>query len=251
METRTLSVLVVDDEQSVALVFERLFKRLGYVVEAVDTGAAGLERVRHGEFDVYLIDKNLPDVSGLVVAKAARERSPSGVILLVTGYASIGSASELVGIADDYVSKPFELEHVRDTVAALLERRRAVSASTGTAPVAFAGGSKKVHVLVDSPNDEKSLVDALARLDARVTVGHDLPEAPPDLFVLSGPFASFEVRKRVWAWQARSAVRVVMLVDVSSVSDAMAAVALKVAFRITRPLDANALSVLARALEEG
>jgi CheY-like chemotaxis protein len=250
METRPLSVLVVDDEQSVALVFERLFKRLGYTVEAVDTGAAGLERIRHGEFDVYLIDKNLPDVSGLVVARAARERSPLGVILLVTGYASIGSASELVGIADDYVSKPFELEHVRDTVAALLERRRAV-VTPATAPVAFAGGSKSVHVLVDSPNDEKALVDALAKLDARVTVGHELPQAAPALFVLSGPFATFEVRKRVWAWQAQGGVRVVMLVDVSSVSDAMAAVSLKVAFRITRPLDSNALSVLARALEGG
>ena len=117
-------MLVVDDERSVVLVFERLFGKLGYRVVSAATALAGLERLRQETFEVFLIDKNLPDVSGLVVAKAARECAPQAVILLVTGYPSVGSAADLVGVVDACVSKPFELEQVRDTVAALLARRR-------------------------------------------------------------------------------------------------------------------------------
>lgn len=243
-----VSVLVIDDEQSVALVCERLFKKQGYDVETVATGAAGLERVRNGSFDVYIIDKNLPDMSGLAVAKAARERSPNGVILMVTGYASVGSAAELVGIADDYVSKPFELEHLRDTVSTLLQQRVSTVRPGPRSVIIAAGQGKQAHVLVEANADEAVLVEALSRLGARVTVGAEWPDQAPEVLVLSGTLADFETRKRVWRWQTAGPVCVVMLVDVASVSDAMAAVALKASFRITRPLDANAHAVLARAM---
>jgi AmiR/NasT family two-component response regulator len=106
-----------------------------------------------------------------------------------------------------------------------------------------------VHVLVDTPGDEERLVEALAALEVTRSLGPQLPEDPPDVLVLSGAFATFEVRKTVWAWQTLVNVTVVMLVEPSSIGDAMAAVALKARHRLTHPLDVLEIkSVLEKAL---
>jgi DNA-binding response OmpR family regulator len=247
----SLAVLVIDDEPSVSMVFERLLRKLGHSVEVATTAADGLLRLDF-PFDVFIIDKNLPDSSGVEVARAARKASPQSVILMVTGFASVKSATELVGIADDYLTKPFELDQVRETISSLVaQRRRSPLMPPVEAPpqTVRRPGVPHVHLLVDTPADEERLVEVLAALDVTRSLGPQLPEQAPDVFVLSGAFATFEVRKVVWAWQTVANVSVVMLVEPSSIGDAMAAVALKARHRLTHPLDVTVVkSVLEKAL---
>jgi DNA-binding NtrC family response regulator len=246
----SLAVLVIDDEPSVSMVFERLLRKLGHSVEVATTASEGLLRLDF-PFDVFIIDKNLPDSSGVEVARAARKASPQAVILMVTGFASVTSATELVGIADDYLTKPFELDQVRETISSLVAQRRRSPLAPPEAALQSVrrAGVPHVHVLVDTPGDEERLVEALAALEVTRSLGPQLPEEPPDVLVLSGAFATFEVRKTVWAWQTLVNVTVVMLVEPSSIGDAMAAVALKARHRLTHPLDVLEIkSVLEKAL---
>ncbi len=234
-----LSVLVVDDEPTVSLVFERLLRRLGHTVQLAATAAQAFALLEARLFEVCLIDKNLPDASGVEVARFARKTSPNSVIVMITGYASVGSATELLGIADDYLTKPFELEQLRETISSLVARRRAEPLDPLPPPPASGDrrpGTPHVHVLVDLPADAERLQEAIAALPVTCSTG-PLPELAPDLLLLAGTLATFEVRKTVWAWQARAPLSVVMLVEPTSVADAMAAVALKASARLTRPLE--------------
>ena len=105
-------ILVVDDEQSVQTVLQRLFERMGQSMRG--TLSATEARQLLGEpWDLFIIDKNLPQGSGVEVAKAARAAHPEAIIILVTAFASRDSAEELIGVVDEYVTKPFELSYLR------------------------------------------------------------------------------------------------------------------------------------------
>lgn len=115
-------ILVVDDEQSVQGVLQRLFERMGQTMRGTLSSAEAMKLL--GEpWDLFLIDKNLPQGSGIGVAKAARAAHPEAIIILVTAFASRDSAEELIGVVDEYVTKPFELSYLREIIVALMDFR--------------------------------------------------------------------------------------------------------------------------------
>ena len=116
--------MIVDDDASMCLMFSRVLAKMGYVVQTVDNGEAALELVKSKIFDVCLVDKQLPGVGGISVARAIRSNTPDAVIIFITGFATASSADELVGIADEYLTKPFDLDTLRETVATLVARRK-------------------------------------------------------------------------------------------------------------------------------
>ncbi len=96
----TLKALIVDDDPSVRGVFSRLLTKMGYEVVTLDHGERALELVKSKTFDVCLVDKQLPGVGGISVARGIRSNTPDAVIIFITGHATASSADELVGIAD-------------------------------------------------------------------------------------------------------------------------------------------------------
>lgn len=245
------SVLVVDDEESVHEVFSRLFAKLGYRFDSARTAEEGLARLSTKFYDVLLIDKNLPQQSGVSLARAARRSQPNAVLILITGFASRASADELVGIADEYLTKPFELDAVRDTVAALLARRGSTRASPVPQRPTSDPAQKWVHLATGDVQEEEVLSAICKALHAQPTVAEVLPEEIPDVLVLAAARVDLETRKLVWGWQAQTRrLRVVLIVDPSSSADAAAAVALKAGWRLSRPLDRRTAQVIMqRALE--
>jgi DNA-binding response OmpR family regulator len=239
---KPLSLLVVDDEETVCRLLERYFGADGHVVHLAMTGLQALEQLRTHRYDVCLVDKNLPDVSGVQVASVARARGPDSVIVLLTGYASIGSAAELIGVADEYLTKPFELSVLRDTVQTLLRRRAtrpALAPSSGTGP-------SQVFVLVSTPEDSALLTTALSTLSVNFEVGSQLPMLAPSLVVMAAGLATFAVRKAIWTWQTHAQLRLVMIVDPNSIGDTISAVALGATHRIKRPYDVPAARAVLR-----
>ena len=120
----TLAALIVDDDPSMCAMFSRVLAKMGYSVQTLDTGEKALELVKNTTFDVCLVDKQLPGVGGTSVARGIRSNTPDAVIIFVTAFATASSADELVGIADEYLTKPFDLETLRETVATLMARRK-------------------------------------------------------------------------------------------------------------------------------
>ena len=185
------SVLVVDDETSVHEVFSRLFAKMGYRCDAVATAEEGLARLATRPYDVFLLDKNLPGQSGVSLARAARANQPNAVIILITGFASRASADELVGIADEDLTKPFELDALRETVAALLGQRGTTRASPVPVRPPLEPGKKWVHVSTENPKEDEVLTSICEHLEAQHSTGPGLPAESPDVLVLAASLCTF------------------------------------------------------------
>jgi putative nucleotidyltransferase with HDIG domain len=120
----TPSVLVVDDEEAVAMVLARGLGRAGYRTEVARSGAEALERLALRRFDVLLSDIRMPRMRGDELQSIARERDPELVVLLITAELEVTVAVECLkqGVSD-YLTKPFDLSDVVNRVGKALERR--------------------------------------------------------------------------------------------------------------------------------
>jgi len=118
-------ILVVDDIESVTLLLSAFLSEQGYETDVASGGGEAIEKIRSSNFDAILCDINMPDYTGLEVLKIAKEISPDTVFILITGYASLETAIEgYRSGACDYITKPFNLDHVLITLQRGLEARR-------------------------------------------------------------------------------------------------------------------------------
>jgi len=102
-------VLVVDDEESVVVTIKAILQLDGYDVATTTSAAEARKMVRDQEFDLVLTDLRLEDGDGLEVLRAVREHFPETVTIMLTGYASLESAIQALGVgACDYLVKPSE-----------------------------------------------------------------------------------------------------------------------------------------------
>src|ERR1700719_1272907 len=120
------TVLVVDDEAVVLDVLGQLLKRRKYAFVAVSRGEEALKKLREQGFGCLLTDKNLPDVDGLTLIRAARKEQPHCACILMTGYSSTESAVEALRLgATDYLEKPFDdLELVAQKIEKALRTKQ-------------------------------------------------------------------------------------------------------------------------------
>ncbi|MEU4386388.1 response regulator transcription factor [Promicromonospora sp. NPDC023805] len=133
-----MRVLLVEDDEPVAQSLRRGLLRYGFTVEWVPTGrealAAAGEPGSTEPYDVVLLDLGLPDVEGLDVCRALRERSAVPIIVIS---ARSDEADRVVGLelgADDYVTKPFGMREVIARIRAVLRRAQPAGAGGGPAP---------------------------------------------------------------------------------------------------------------------
>ena len=125
------SVLVVEDESSIADTLIYALRTEGYDVDHVSLGNACLDHVREAATDLVILDVGLPDINGFEVCKQLRQFSEVPVIFLT---ARGDEVDRIVGLeigADDYVVKPFSPREVVTRVRTVLKRlapRRSVRA---------------------------------------------------------------------------------------------------------------------------
>ncbi len=101
-------VLIVDDEEVIRILFHDVLKA-EFQVALADCGARVQPYLDHNPPDVMVVDKNLPDRSGLELLKAAKALQSDIEVIVITGYASLESALEaLRSGAFDYLPKPFD-----------------------------------------------------------------------------------------------------------------------------------------------
>lgn len=117
------SILLVEDDDGIALPLTRALEREQYAVERVSTGQAALASAATGRFSLVVLDLGLPDGDGLDVCRQAREDGYTGAVLILTARGS--EIDRVVGLdvgADDYMAKPFSLAELLARVRALLRR---------------------------------------------------------------------------------------------------------------------------------
>ena len=119
-----IPLLLVDDDATFARVMANELGRMGFTVSTAGSGAEALARVAAVVPSVVLLDLNLPDMNGLEVLKALRERQPGTDVIMLTGHGSIDTAIESVRIgAFDYLMKPCPLDELEVRIQRALERQ--------------------------------------------------------------------------------------------------------------------------------
>src|SRR6267142_1344487 len=118
-------VLVVDDERSMRELLAIMLRQAGHEVTLAEGGEQAVEVLKNESFDLVITDLRMRKVDGIAVLRAAKEHSPSTVVLVVTAFASTETAVEAMKLgAYDYVTKPFKLDEIKLTIANALERKR-------------------------------------------------------------------------------------------------------------------------------
>jgi DNA-binding response OmpR family regulator len=115
------TVLLVEDDASIATQLVRGLTRGGYLVDHVMTGGEALAR---GNSDVVLLDLELPDADGVQVCRRIRERSSAAIIVITAHGEEPDRVMALDAGADDYLVKPFGLAELQARIRAVLRRVR-------------------------------------------------------------------------------------------------------------------------------
>jgi DNA-binding NtrC family response regulator len=117
-------VLLVDDDDTFRHVLRGELERLGFETAGVGSGEEAIRAVAAAEPQVVLLDLQLPDLDGLQVLQAIRERSPATEVILLTGHGSFDTAIQSIRLgAFDYVAKPCPLDELDVRIHRALERR--------------------------------------------------------------------------------------------------------------------------------
>lgn len=110
-------ILLVDDETVFLNILKKELELKGYDVAAESDGARAMEHFRQTQFDVVILDINLPHKSGYEILREIRSRDQNCNIILITAFASIEGAVQGIKLgASDYLQKPFELKTLLDKI---------------------------------------------------------------------------------------------------------------------------------------
>ncbi len=118
-------ILVVEDDASLAQVVAEVLSKEGFSVKICADGRAGLAEALSGGYDLVILDVMLPGMDGFSVCKRMRENGIYSCVLMLT--VRDGVKDKVEGFesgADDYLTKPFEVEELVARVKALLRRSR-------------------------------------------------------------------------------------------------------------------------------
>ncbi len=125
-------VLIVDDDPGILKLVQRALRPKGYEVFTATTGTEGLNQVQAEVPDIIVLDKMMPDIDGFEIARRLR-REPAFAhipIVILTGASELGDKLDAFNAgADDFLTKPFEVDELAARLAALLRRAEAFKAA--------------------------------------------------------------------------------------------------------------------------
>jgi len=116
-------VLIVEDDQPLCTVVENWLKHQNYAVECVYNGIDGEALLEQFQYDLVILDWNLPDLEGIDILRNFRARGGRTPVILLTGKTEVVHRVEGLNVgADDYLPKPFDMTELDARVRALLRR---------------------------------------------------------------------------------------------------------------------------------
>jgi DNA-binding response OmpR family regulator len=128
----TGKIMMVEDERRIADTLRVGLGENGYAVEIAYDGLSALDLIRQNQFDLIILDINLPDISGYELCKRFRNASPDVPVIMLTALNALEDKIEGYDAgADDYIIKPFEFRELLMKTRALLRRSAQQRVVTG------------------------------------------------------------------------------------------------------------------------
>ncbi len=114
-------ILLADDEDSLRMVLAADLESNGYYVHAASDGNGAIEFLKHGSYDLALLDVRMPFATGIDVLKYIHSQHIKMKVLMLTSLDDLNVAMEAHHLgADGYLLKPFNIDEIRDRVAETL-----------------------------------------------------------------------------------------------------------------------------------
>lgn len=118
-------IIVIDDDEAMRRACEATLRRAGHAVETFPDGPSGLQRIQKGDAGLIVVDLKMPGMSGMEVIARVKRIHPDPVIIVITGFATVGAAVEAMRAgAYDFIPKPFTAEELRVIISRGMERLR-------------------------------------------------------------------------------------------------------------------------------
>ena len=120
-----MRVLLIEDDRAVAKGIELMLKSEGFNVYTTDLGEEGIDLGKLYDYDLILLDLNLPDMSGMDVLRTLRVGKINTPIMILSGSSEIDTkVKSLGGGADDYMTKPFHRDELVARIHAVVRRSK-------------------------------------------------------------------------------------------------------------------------------
>jgi two-component system alkaline phosphatase synthesis response regulator PhoP len=145
------TILVVEDESSIASFVSLYLKNAGYSVRTAATGAEALSQAATGDASLIILDLMLPDIDGIEVCRRIRKTSDVPILMLTARDEDVDKIIGLEVGADDYLTKPFNPRELVARVKSILrratpERRQVESAQIRHGELMIDAGRREVRV---------------------------------------------------------------------------------------------------------
>lgn len=115
MDKSGMTALVVEDEKLQSWSLAKSLAKWGFAVRPVYTGGDAVSQLEMSDYDIILLDYQLPDFDGLEVARKVREIRPEAVIFLVTAF-QLSELPAHSGLIDGYFNKPLDLQQLHQAL---------------------------------------------------------------------------------------------------------------------------------------
>ena len=118
-----MKVLLIEDDIQLNTTIKNFLESLNYEVISSFDGCNAIELIDHNEFDLYIIDINIPNISGLELVKYIRQKDTSAPIVMVTASLEINNFIDAFDNGcNEYIKKPFHLKELEIRINNLLDK---------------------------------------------------------------------------------------------------------------------------------
>ena len=120
------SILVMEDDHSVATGLEMVLSEEGFGVDLAATGKLALEAFRQKRFDLLVADLRLPDIDGMEIIRQVKRQKPETEVIVITGYGTTATAVEAMKLGvHDFLPKPFTEDQIKIAISEALKDQTA------------------------------------------------------------------------------------------------------------------------------
>lgn len=164
-------VLVVDDDSGLRLAVSSAFAERSYLVDQAENGEEAVNKVLAGNYDLVLLDVNMPKMNGIEALKHIKAFDSSIIVIILTAYSNVRDAVEAVRQgAYNYLEKPIKSDDLAALVDRALKANSVIRTAGLSAPTLSAGESREIIGASTEMKRIFSLINKLARVDTSVLV---------------------------------------------------------------------------------